>query len=71
MESLIRNWVEQAKAEGKVDERLATDALVAVALNLYLGAITSKSWGLDQPELDDVLAVLNAVSRGFALGPDT
>lgn len=70
MEALIRGWVEQSKAEGKIDERLATDALVAVILNMYLGANASKTWGLEQPNLADVVGVLNAAVRGFALGPE-
>jgi AcrR family transcriptional regulator len=69
LESMVQRSIEQAKKDGGIDGRLATDAIVAVIVNLYLGTITSKAWGLDQPGLDDVTDVLSAINRGLALGP--
>ncbi|HEY8544976.1 MAG TPA: TetR/AcrR family transcriptional regulator [Acidimicrobiales bacterium] len=66
VEGLIRSSIETAKDEGTIDEKLSTDAIVAVVLNLYLGAITSKAWGLEQPRLDEVREVLIALNRGLA-----
>jgi AcrR family transcriptional regulator len=66
IEAVIKASIEASKEEGTVDEALPTDAIVAVVLNLYLGAITSKAWGLDQPDLADVRSVLVALNRGLA-----
>jgi len=66
LEAVIRSSIEASKDEGEIDEKLSTDAVVAVVLNLYLGAITSKAWGLDQPNLDEVRDVLVALNRGLA-----
>ena len=63
----VRASIEQAKADGDVDKSLDTEAIVAVILNVYLGAITSKSWGLPQPKLEDTLAVITALQRGLGL----
>jgi len=70
LESVIRASIEQAKADSAIDERLTTDALVAVFMCLHLGTNTSKAWGLEQPALDDVTKVLAALNRGLALGPE-
>ena len=66
LETVIRGSIQASKDDGTVDDKLSTDAIVAVVLNLYLGAITSKAWGLDQPKLDDVREVLVALNRGLA-----
>lgn len=66
LETVIRGSIEASKDGGEIDEKLSTDAVVAVVLNLYLGAITSKAWGLDQPNLDEVREVLVALNRGLA-----
>ena len=62
----MRATIVQAQADGAIDARLSPTALAAVILNVYLGAITVKAWGLEQPRLDDVSAVLSAISRGLA-----
>lgn len=67
---VIRAAIDQAKADGAIDDRLATDALVALILNLYLGTITSKAWGIEQPAIEDVVDVLAAVNLGLAHGPE-
>jgi AcrR family transcriptional regulator len=66
LQTMVRTSIEAGKEEGSIAEELSTDALVAVVVNLYLGTITSKSWGLEQPALDEVSAVLTAVNRGLA-----
>jgi AcrR family transcriptional regulator len=58
IEEVAEHAIEQAKADGRVDEALSTEALVAVIVNLYLGAITSKSFDLAQPRREEVLEVL-------------
>ena len=58
IEEVAEATIEQAKADGRIDSALSTEALVAVVVNLYLGAITSKSFDLPQPAYEDVLAVL-------------
>ncbi len=75
IEAVTERAVERAKAAGRLDASLSTDALVAVVVNLYLGAITSKSFDLPQPsqeEVLDVLARLNlapAEPAGSTTGP--
>jgi len=69
LETMVRSSIEQAKKDGGIDDRLATDAIVAVIVNVYLGTITSKAWGLHQPEVGEVEDVLSAINRGLALGP--
>lgn len=64
-----RTAVDAAKADGQMDPELGTDAMVAVIVNLYLGAITSKALGLPQPPLDEVTALFDTLSRGFASPP--
>lgn len=54
--------IDDAKADGAVDPRLSTEALVAVVVSLYLGAITTKSFGLDQPDLGDVRELLSSLT---------
>jgi AcrR family transcriptional regulator len=58
IEAVAESAIERAKADGRIDEGLSTRALVAVIVNLYLGAITSKSFDLPQPSHDEVLEVL-------------
>jgi AcrR family transcriptional regulator len=58
IEAVAERAIDDAKAAGRLDEALSTDALVAVVVNLYLGAITSKSFDLPQPSQDEVLEVL-------------
>lgn len=65
IESLAHRSIEQAKADGHIDQTLSSDALVGLVVNLYLGAITSKSFDLPQPppeEVAKVLATLNLAS---------
>jgi AcrR family transcriptional regulator len=66
LETVIRASIVASKDDGTIDDKLSTEAIVAVVLNLYLGAITSKAWGLDQPRLDEVREVLVALNRGLA-----
>jgi len=68
IEQITRATVEMGKARGEVSADLDTDALVAVTVNVYLGAITSKSLGLPQPDADEALKVLLAASAGYAAG---
>ena len=63
----IRASIDQAKKDGAIDPTLATEALTTVLLNLYLGTITSKAWGMEQPDLEEVSRVLTALAGG--LGP--
>jgi AcrR family transcriptional regulator len=58
IEAVAEHAIEDAKAAGRLDQALSTDALVAVVVNLYLGAITSKSFDLPQPSQQEVLEVL-------------
>ena len=51
---------------GVIDDRLDLDTLTAVILNLYLGTITAKAWGLQQPRFEDTVTVLAAINRGLA-----
>ena len=62
IETVARTSIERAKAGGEIDERLSTDALVSVIVALYLGAITSKSFDLPQPDPEDVLEVLSRLN---------
>lgn len=66
VEALVRSSIERAQDRGAISDRLSTDALVAIVVNLYLGAITSKAWGFPQPDLDATLDVLTALTRGLA-----
>jgi AcrR family transcriptional regulator len=66
LEQVIRTAVERAKDTGVIDPRHSTDALVALLRALYLGAITSKSWDMDQPDGRGVTEVLEAVIAGLA-----
>lgn len=68
IEQLTRASVESGKARGDISPDLGTDALVAVIVNVYLGAITSKALGLPQPSLDETLRVLRSATSGYALG---
>jgi AcrR family transcriptional regulator len=65
---VMRASIDQAKIDGAIDERLSSDALTAVILDVYLGAITAKAWGLEQPDLADVVEVLSAINHGLANG---
>jgi AcrR family transcriptional regulator len=58
IEGVAERAIEDAKASGRIDAALSTEALVAVVVNLYLGAITSKSFDLPQPNQDEVIEVL-------------
>lgn len=62
IEALALRSIEQAKAAGEVDKSLSTDALVGLVVNLYLGAITSKSFDLPQPDPDEIARVLAALN---------
>jgi AcrR family transcriptional regulator len=59
LRSVATDSIEQAKADGTVGTRHSTDALVALIVDLYLGAVVSKSLNLRQPEQADLLAVLH------------
>ena len=65
-----RASIDQAKNDGGIDPELSSEALTAVILNVFLGSITAKAWGLDQPGLDDVSGVLAAITRGLAPVPE-
>jgi TetR/AcrR family transcriptional regulator, repressor for uid operon len=54
--------IDEAKADGVVDPHLSTEALVTVVVSLYLGAITTKSFGLDQPDLGGVRELLSSLT---------
>jgi AcrR family transcriptional regulator len=69
IEALARASIQQAKAEGTIAEHLSVDALVSIVVNLYLGAITTKAWGFEQPDAKEVLEVLTAFVRGLSLAP--
>ena len=68
MEQITRASVESSRARGEIADDVSTDALVAVIVNVYLGAITSKSLGLPQPDVDETFRVLRAASKGYGLG---
>jgi hypothetical protein len=59
--------VEAGKARGEISEELDTDAMVAVIVNIYLGAITSKSLGLPQPSIEATTQLFRAASAGYRL----
>jgi AcrR family transcriptional regulator len=65
VEALVRSNIEQAQADGQIDPALDIDALVSVIVSVYLGAITTKSWGLPQPKLEATVEVLAAMHRGI------
>jgi AcrR family transcriptional regulator len=67
-EQLLRIGVEQGKADGTFAADHPTEALVALLRAVYLGAITSKSWGLEQPDADDINGILEAIAAGLAPG---
>jgi AcrR family transcriptional regulator len=58
VQAFAREAIVQAQAEGRLDARLPTDVLVTLAVNLYLGAITSKSFDLPQPDRDAIAQLL-------------
>jgi AcrR family transcriptional regulator len=66
IEQITRASVENGKQAGRISTDLDSDALVAVIVNVYLGAITSKSLGLPQPDLAETLRVLQAANSGYA-----
>jgi len=66
IEQITRASIDADKARGAISAKLSTDALVAVIVNLYLGAITSKSLGLPQPDVDEAFDVLRAATSGYA-----
>jgi AcrR family transcriptional regulator len=66
IEDITRSSIVAGKALGKIAADLDTDALVAVNVNLYLGAITSKALGLPQPDYAETLRVLLAGGSGYA-----
>ena len=66
IEDITRSSIEAGKALGNISPHLGTDALVAVNVNLYLGAITSKALGLPQPDFAETLQVLLAAAGGYA-----
>jgi AcrR family transcriptional regulator len=67
IEQITRASVEGGKSRGTISAGIDTDALVAVIVNLYLGAITSKSLGLPQPGVEETYKVLRAATRGYGL----
>jgi AcrR family transcriptional regulator len=69
IEALTRDSIVQAQEAGEIAEEFSADALVAIVVNLYLGAITTKAWGFDQPDPTEVLEILSAFTRGLAVAP--
>ena len=69
VEQITRSSIEAGKAVGRISTELDTDALVAVIVNVYLGAITSKALGLAQPDFAETFRVMQAASQGYAAGP--
>jgi AcrR family transcriptional regulator len=67
---ITRAAIDRAKAEGTVDDRLPTDAWVALGVNLFLGAITSKSFGFPQPAPDEVRELLASFLRPWRRDPE-
>jgi len=65
-EQLLRIAVEQGKVEGIFDDRYSTNGIVALLRAVYLGAITSKSWGMEQPDADEISTILQALAAGLA-----
>jgi hypothetical protein len=65
IEQITRASVEAGKARGEISEELDTDAMVAVIVNIYLGAITSKSLGLPQPGIEATTKLFQAASAGY------
>lgn len=59
VESFARDAIVRAQAEGRLDERFPTDVLVTLAVNVYLGSITSKSFNLPQPSREALYQVLD------------
>lgn len=68
VEEITRASIEAGKAAGTISPRLSTDAIVAVTVSTYLGAITSKALGLPQPDFAEALDVLRAATSGYADG---
>lgn len=66
VEQLTRASVESGQRAGTVSAALDTDALVAVIVNTYLGAITSKALGLPQPGYAETLRIMQAANAGYA-----
>jgi AcrR family transcriptional regulator len=69
VEQITRSSIEAGKARGQISAELSTDALVAVIVNVYLGAITSKALGLPQPDFAETFRVMLAAAGGYAAGP--
>ena len=65
IEQITRSSVETSKARGEISEELDTDAMVAVIVNIYLGAITSKSLGLPQPSIEATTKLFKAATAGY------
>src|SRR5262245_7083862 len=65
IEQSTRASVETSKERGEISEELDTDAMVAVIVNIYLGAITSKSLGLPQPSVEATTQLFRAATAGY------
>ena len=54
--------METSKARGEISDELDTEAMVAVIVNIYLGAITSKLLGLPQPSVEAITKLFLATA---------
>ena len=68
VDAVVRNSIGRAQDRGAISGHLSADALATIVVNLYLGAITSKAWGLPQPDRDETLEILSLLTR--RLSPD-
>lgn len=63
--SLTRRVIGEAKENGRLDEKVPTDAWVALTVNQFLGAVTSKAFDLPQPDRDDVASLFRTFTRAW------
>jgi AcrR family transcriptional regulator len=69
IEALARAAVDDARAHDLIDPAIPADALAAILVDLYIGAITTKAWNLPQPDLADLRPLLAALGRALAPPP--
>jgi AcrR family transcriptional regulator len=58
--AMTRYTLDEAKASGAVRQDMPTEAWVALTVNQFLGAITSKSFDLPQPGAGEVRALIDS-----------
>jgi AcrR family transcriptional regulator len=58
-----RRAVDRAKTKGTISSHVPTDVVVALVVNLYLGAVTSKSFDLPQPGREDLCETFRLFRR--------